>query len=139
MATVRARRFEYGVTMDSGWTVVSDRGGTAIRDEDAWTPEHLLLAGLCRCVLRSLAYHARRDGAEVTSSASASGAVTLREEDGRFAFVEITIDADVTIEPAPEGDGLRELLAKAERDCFLGASLTVKPSYRWTVNGTAVA
>ena len=25
--------------------------------------------------------------------------------------------------------------AKAERDCFVGASLTVKPSYRWTVNG----
>jgi hypothetical protein len=26
-----------------------------------------------------------------------------------------------------------ELLAKAERDCFIGASLTVKPTYAWTV------
>jgi hypothetical protein len=30
---------------------------------------------------------------------------------------------------------VRELLARAERDCFVGASLTVKPRYSWTVNG----
>jgi len=30
---------------------------------------------------------------------------------------------------------IRELVAKAERDCFVGASLTVKPEYRWLVNG----
>ena len=35
-------------------------------------------------------------------------------------------------------DALAELLAKAERDCFVGASLTAKPSYRWTVNGAAL-
>ena len=30
---------------------------------------------------------------------------------------------------------LAELIAKAERDCFISASLTTKPRYRWTVNG----
>ena len=28
-----------------------------------------------------------------------------------------------------------DLIAKAERDCFVGASLVAKPSYRWIVNG----
>ena len=32
-----------------------------------------------------------------------------------------------------------ELLELAERDCFVGSSLTAKPSYRWLVNGRIVA
>lgn len=138
MATVRARSFEYGVTLDSAWTLASDRGGAAIPNDEAWTPEHLLLAGLSRCVLTSLTYHARRAGAEVSSSGSASGTVTRREADGRFAFVEIQVTGDVTIDPTPDPDALRELLAKGERDCFVAASLAVKPSYRWVVNGVEV-
>ncbi len=62
--------------------------------------------------------------------------MTRREEDGRYAFVEIGIHADVTLTPAPAN--VRELLAKAERDCFVGASLTVEPRYSWTVNGEEV-
>ena len=41
--------------------------------------------------------------------------------------------------PEPEQDALGELLALAERDCFVGSSLTAKPSYRWVVNGRTVA
>ena len=62
--------------------------------------------------------------------------MTRRDEDERYAFVEITAELDVELEPQP--DDVAELLAKAERDCFVGASLTAKPSYRWRVNGTAV-
>ena len=39
---------------------------------------------------------------------------------------------EAELEPPPES--LEELLAKAERDCFIGASLTAKPSYEWVVN-----
>lgn len=138
MATVRARSFEYGVTVGPDWTANSDRGGVSLPEDEAWTPEHLLLAGLSRCVLTSLAYHARLVGAEVSSQGSASGTVTRREEDGRFAFVEIEISSDVSIDPSPNPDDLRELLTNGERDCFVGASLTVKPSYRWIVNGVEV-
>ena len=31
------------------------------------------------------------------------------------------------------GKAVAELLAKAERDCFVGNSLTVTPVYEWTV------
>ena len=61
----------------------------------------------------------------------------MRDTDGRYAFVRIEVEIDVTLEPEPPA--VRELLAKAERDCFVGASLTAKPDYRWTVNGEALA
>jgi uncharacterized OsmC-like protein len=139
VATVRARTFEYAVELDGGWEAASDRGGTPLpHDGDNWTPEHVLLTALCRCTLTSLEYHARRAGIEARSSGRAHGTVTRREDDGRFAFVAIEVGFDVALEPPPAEDALSELLAAAERDCFVGASLTVAPAYRWTVNGAAV-
>ena len=133
---VRARTFEYGVSLDRGWTATSSEGGTPLPLEDAWSPEHLVLAGLARCTLTSLRYHATAGGHELTGSADASGTVTRRDVDDRYAFVQIGLELDVTLEPAPRE--IRELLARAERDCFVGASLTLKPDYRWIVNGEEV-
>jgi hypothetical protein len=72
----------------------------------------------------------------VTGTASASGLVTKRERDGRYAFVELLCGLDVTVEPAP--DDPAGLLALAERDCFVGASLTAPVEYEWRVNGRLV-
>ena len=132
----RPRSFTYGVTLDRDWTARSDKGGTPLPREEAWTPEHLLLAGLARCSLTALEFHAKRDGVGVEGGAAARGTVTRRESDGRFAFVEIDVDLDIRLDPQP--DAVRELLARAERDCFVSASLALKPSYRWTVNGEEV-
>jgi hypothetical protein len=71
-------------------------------------------------------------------TASADGVVTKREEDGRYAFVEVSCGLDVELEPLPNADGVEELLALAERDCFIGASLTAPPHYEWRVNGKDV-
>jgi len=139
MAAVRARSFEFAVTLDDAWTAASDRGGAPLpHDKDAWTPEHLLLTALARCSLTSLLYHADRAGLTARAHAGARGTVTSAQ-DGRFAFVEIDVDADVTLDPAADGEAVRALLAKAERDCFVGASLTLEPRYRWVVNGEEIA
>jgi organic hydroperoxide reductase OsmC/OhrA len=122
------KRFEYSVT---------ERAGTPPRAEPDWTPEHLVLAGLARCTLASLEFHAERMSVRVAGAATAEGIVKKREEDGRFAFVQIECALDVELDPAPDGDQLGELLDLAERDCFVGASLTAKPSYEWRVNGAA--
>ena len=61
--------------------------------------------------------------------------MTKRETDGRYALVEINAALEVAVEPDPGDDAVADLLAKAERDCFVGASLTVAPDYTWTVNG----
>ena len=122
-------------SLDREWTARSALGGGAIPSEEGpWTPEHLVLAGLCRCTLTSFRYHARRAGFEPVATASAHGVVTRREQDGRFAFVEIRVDLDVALAGAA-ADQLRELVVQGERDCFVGASLTAKPAYHWNVNG----
>ena len=41
----------------------------------------------------------------------------------------------MTFDPLPPQDDIRALVEKGERDCFIGASLTVEPDYHWTVNG----
>lgn len=133
----RARVFEYAVTIDSAWNATSDRGGTPLQgsEEEVWTPEHLLIAGLGRCTLTSLRYHCGRADITLTSQAAATGTVTRRESDGRFALVEAEVSLDISLDPLPDAEALGVLLAKAERDCFVGASLSVGPTYRWTVNG----
>jgi organic hydroperoxide reductase OsmC/OhrA len=135
MAVVRARVFEYRVDTGRDWTARSDRGGAELTRDDAWSPEHLVLAALARCTLTSLEYHAHRAGLEATASVSTKGTVTRRETDGQFAFVDISAELALEVEPRPGPDALRELVAKAERDCFVGASLTAKPAYTWTIEG----
>ena len=95
-----------------------------------------MLAALVGCSLKSLRFHANRINVDVRSaSGSARTLVTKRETDKRYALVETEVELAVEIEPEPEGEALAELLALAERDCFVGSSLTAKPDYRWTVNG----
>ena len=132
MAT-SAKTFSYAVSVDRDGTARSGEGGSPLAEEDAWSPEHLVLAGLARCILTSLDYHARRGEIEVKGSTEARGEVAQRDTDGRHAFVHIKVDVDVTLDPKPPSP--RELVAKAERDCFVGASLTARPRYHWTVNG----
>ena len=133
--STRAKSFGYAVEVDEAWDARSERGGTVLAgaDEEHWAPEHLVLAGLARCSLTSLRYHCRRAGVGLTSSASVRGTVTKREEDGRFAFVEIAVRADVAFEPKPDPATVADLLMKGERDCFVGASLTAQPTYDWHV------
>ena len=135
MAESPARVFEYRVSTDADWTAHSDRGGSGIARERAWTPEHLLLASLTRCTLTSLEYHARRADITFTSSADARATVTRRQNDGRFAVVDVSVALDVSFVPRLERDVLQDLLGKAERDCFVGASLTARPTYTWNVDG----
>ena len=119
---------------------MSADGGPPRELPDGFAPEHLVLAGLVRCTLASLLYHARRASVAVLAAeGDASGSVTRREADGRYAFVEIDCRLAVELDPLPEGEELGALLAKAERDCFVGASLTAQLRYSWHVNGGEVA
>jgi organic hydroperoxide reductase OsmC/OhrA len=131
------RDFHYAIALDRSGRVTAD-GQAPLELEPAWKPEHLLLAGLARCTLQSLRFHADRMDADFIGTASASGRVTKRDKDGRYAFVEIDVELDLEVEPAPPGDELAALIASAERDCFVGASLDPPPRYRWRVNGTDV-
>ena len=133
-----AKTFAYAASLDRAGRL-SAEGGEPTEVTAGSKPEHLVLAGLLGCTLASLRYHARRFGIDdLVGSGSASGRVTRREEDGRYAFVEIDCSLEVELDPALPTDDLAELLAKAERDCFVGASLTSPPHYSWSVNGQPV-
>jgi organic hydroperoxide reductase OsmC/OhrA len=138
MAHTRPKVLEFDVAVDSERTARSTLGGSVLPADDAWHAEHLALAGAVRCVLTSLDYHARRSGLQATGSGSVHGVVTKRESDGRYAFVEIAERLEVELTPAPDQGDLRELLERAERDCFVGNSLTPRPRYHWVVNGQEV-
>lgn len=134
---VRAKELRYAVDLSANGEL-SEETGAALDVPAGWSPEHLLLAALVRCSLKSLRYHAERAGVAVRSASGSSRTlVTRRETDERYALVET--DVELTVELDREPDALPELLAAAERDCFVGSSLTAKPSYSWIVNGRAIA
>jgi organic hydroperoxide reductase OsmC/OhrA len=132
------RELTFDVSVDRDRTARSGLGGQAIPNDDAWWAEHLVLAGLARCTLTSLDYHAHHANLISTGSATARGIVTKRESDERYAFVDVDVELDVQLEPPPSEESVLDLLSKAERDCFVGSSLTARPRYAWTVNGEAI-
>jgi uncharacterized OsmC-like protein len=130
---------EFNVTVDRDRVARSALGGSPLPREAEWWAEHYVLAGLVRCTLASMDYAARHAGSNCIGSGRAHGVVTRRAEDGRFAFVEIEASFDVRLAPAPDPDTLKEVVARAEAGCFVGNSLSVKPRYRWIVNGEEVS
>ena len=130
----RPKRLSFAIAVDRAGGLTAE-GGARLALPEEWQAEHLLLAALVRCSLTSLRYQAGRAGLDAVGSGEASGVVTKRDSDGRYAFVEIQVLLDVELERQLPPDALAELLEKAERDCFIAASLTTSPDYRWTVNG----
>jgi uncharacterized OsmC-like protein len=129
---VKAKTFEFEAGIDRAGNATRE-AATPLELGPDWKPEHLVLAGLVRCSITSLRYHALRAGITVYASGSARGLITKRESDDRYAFVEIECTIEIALDPPLAGPDLNGLLEKAERDCFVGASLTVKPSYDWRI------
>jgi len=133
MATT-AKTFEFDISVDTDRAARSSVGGGALPLVPVWWAERVLLTALVRCTLASLDHHARRAELAVSASGTAHGLVTMRDEDERYALVDVDVRLEVDLAPAPEADALRELLARVERGCFVGNSLTAPPRYHWTVN-----
>ena len=127
----QAKVLQYAVDVDGAGRMTIPGGGQFVPPE-GWSADHLLLAALVRCSIDSLAYHARRAGHEVVASGEAQGTVTKSGDDGRYRFVGIDVRIDAQLTPRTTDTGA--LLEKAERDCFIGASLNVKPEYQWHVS-----
>jgi uncharacterized OsmC-like protein len=77
-----AKEFRYAIGLDRAGGLTAE-GASPLELAEAWTPEHLVLAGLVRCTLQSLRFHADREGLDFLARAGASGTVTRRPEAGR--------------------------------------------------------
>ena len=101
---------------------------------ERWSPEHLFLGSISSCTMLSYLAHASHRGVDVTGyTATASGTVTRRASDGRYAFVAVAIAPTVTV-AAGQLEAARALTAKAERDCFISASTSADVTVTWEIN-----
>jgi len=102
-------------------------------DASRWSPEQLFLASLASCTMISFLAHADHRGVDVRGySARIDGTVMRRVEDGRYAFVHVHQRPEVVVAPG-QGDRARELIGKAERDCFISASTTAEIQNDWEI------
>ena len=102
-------------------------------EEERWSPERLFLASLASCTMISYLAHAEHRGVEVRGySAEIDGTVMRRVEDGRYAFVHVHQRPTVLVAPG-HADRARELMGKAERDCFISASTTAEVQNDWEI------
>jgi organic hydroperoxide reductase OsmC/OhrA len=128
---VRGKVLHYDVELEYGGRLTIPGGGQLVFPE-GWSADHLLLAALLRCSIESLRYHARRAGHTVTATGSAHGTIERAGDDNRYRFVEIDVAIDAQLEPRT--NEVDDLVEQAERDCFVGASLSLKPRYEWHVS-----
>jgi uncharacterized OsmC-like protein len=127
----RAKELRFETRLDAG---AFRAGGVELRVEQGFSAEDLVLAGLISCSLASLRHAASRLGIDVgATSGTARATVTRREEDGRYAFVAVSVDLEAALDPTPDEATRAELVERAERGCFVGASLTAKPVYSWSL------
>ena len=134
---IKAKKLRYTVEL-SATGELREENGVVLETPEEWSPEHLLLAALIRCSFKSLRYHARGVVEVGSTSGSARTLVTRRNADQRYAMVKTSLELAVELEAEPGPAELSDLLEFAERDCFIGSSLTDEPVYRWTVNGRKI-
>src|SRR5437879_2188199 len=65
--TVSAKELRYAVDLSASGEL-TDENGVALDAPAGWSPEHLMLAALVSCSLKSLRHHAKRAGGDVLSS-----------------------------------------------------------------------
>lgn len=133
MSSVKPKVFAYSVAVDRSGRISAEDEASFVDVGDEWTADHLLLAAVVRCSIVSLSFHARRADFDLTASGSARGTVTKPPDEERFRFVEVAVEIEAELDPRPEPAALAQLLERAERDCFVGASLITKPAYSWHV------
>ncbi len=73
---VKAKELRYEVGLSTTGEL-TDENGVALDTPPEWSPEHLLLAALIRCSLKSLRHHAKRSAVEVRSASRGGVSVSL--------------------------------------------------------------
>ena len=90
---------------------------------DAWSPEHLLLGAVESCLLLTFRAIARASKFEfISMEVDAEGVVD--RQGGVTRFTSITLRPKLVIGADADVERARQLLAKAEKNCLVSASLS---------------
>jgi peroxiredoxin-like protein len=94
-------------------------------EPDVWTPEELLVGSLNTCIMLTFLSLAQARG--LTLAAYESDAEGLLENvEGRFRITEVTIRPHITVKQEAELERARELMERAEGECFISNSIKSK-------------
>jgi peroxiredoxin-like protein len=94
-------------------------------DPDVWTPEELLVGSLNTCIMLTFLSLAQARG--LTLAAYESEAEGLLENlEGKFRITEVTVRPHVTVNQEAELERARELMERAEGECFISNSIKSK-------------
>ncbi|MGI9657914.1 MAG: OsmC family protein, partial [Gaiellaceae bacterium] len=129
-----SKKFEYIVSVDQDGVSHAEERAVAGLDL-TWSPEHLLLESLLRCSIQSLRFHADRTNVALEVSGVADATVKRPAGEHRMRIVDVTCRFDVALGSSCPHDAVEQLLADAEHDCFVGATLKPATSYEWRVDG----
>src|SRR6516225_603662 len=94
-------------------------------EPDVWTPEELLVGSLNTCIMLTFLSLAQARG--LTPAAYESEAEGLLENvEGKFRITEVTVRPYVTVEKEAELERAREIMERAEGECFISNSVKSK-------------
>jgi organic hydroperoxide reductase OsmC/OhrA len=100
-----------------------------------WSPEHLFLASVQSCTMLSFLAHCAHRAIGVRAyRSSAHGEVSRGEDGGRYAFQRVMMSVMARVEDGRVDDA-RALTDRAERDCFISASITAEVDTDWRIIG----
>jgi organic hydroperoxide reductase OsmC/OhrA len=133
VASVGAKRFEYLVSVGDDGSARAE--GRSSASGLTWSPEHLLLESLLRCSLQSLRFHADRANVAVEGGGVAIARVSRPAGEQRMRVVDVRCRLAIRLDALTGSAAVEQLLADAEHDCFVGATLKAEPVYEWLVNG----
>jgi organic hydroperoxide reductase OsmC/OhrA len=91
-------------------------------EPDVWTPEELLVGSLNTCIMLTFLSLAQARG--LTPAAYESEAEGLLENaEGKFRITEVTVRPHVTVNGEGELERAREIMERAEGECFISNSV----------------
>jgi peroxiredoxin-like protein len=94
-------------------------------EPDVWTPEELLIGSVNTCIMLTFLSLAQARG--LTPAAYESDAEGLLESvEGKFRITEVTVRPHITINEEGDLDRAREIIERAETECFISNSVKSK-------------
>jgi organic hydroperoxide reductase OsmC/OhrA len=91
-------------------------------EPDVWTPEELLVGSVNTCIMLTFLSLAQARG--LTPAGYESEAEGLLENvEGKYRITEVTVRPHITVKGEAELERAREIMARAEGECFISNSV----------------
>ena len=91
-------------------------------EPDVWTPEELLIGSVNTCIMLTFLFLAQARGLTPTGYESEAEGL-LENVEGKYRITEVTVRPHITVKGEAELDRAREIMERAEGECFISNSV----------------